>query len=103
MRTIITGSRTITDYKQLEAAVADSKLQITEVASRGTPGVDQLGEQWAHMCRLPLRRFRPGNEGAMIKYADALLLIVAAGEDEFDALLESAKAGGLRLHTYRVE
>lgn len=47
MRTIIAGSRDITDYSIVEAAIKASGFTITEVVCGGARGVDTLGEMWA--------------------------------------------------------
>lgn len=46
MRTIIAGSRSITDYALIQKAVSESGFEITEVVSGGAIGVDRLGERW---------------------------------------------------------
>lgn len=50
MKTIIAGSRDITDYPRFEQymqRVLDSGWTITEVVSGTCRGVDQMGERWA--------------------------------------------------------
>jgi hypothetical protein len=47
MKTIIAGSRDITDYEFVAAAIAASGFDVTEVVSGGARGVDNLGELWA--------------------------------------------------------
>ena len=48
MKTIIEGSRTITDYAVVEQAIKESEFKITTVISGMARGVDTLGERWAH-------------------------------------------------------
>ena len=48
MKTIIAGSRNITDYAIVEQAIADAEINITKVISGMAKGVDSLGELWAH-------------------------------------------------------
>ena len=57
MRTIIAGSRTITDPKVLEEAVAASGFAITEVVCGGSAGVDMLGRDWAVLRGIPVKMF----------------------------------------------
>ncbi len=60
MKTIIAGSRTITSYAVVEAAIEASKLKdsITEVVSgRCADGVDFYGEVWAANHWLPITAF----------------------------------------------
>src|SRR5690349_2461613 len=59
MKTIIAGSRSITDPKVIVEAVAASGFQITEVVSGCAMGVDRLGEEWARRNDIPLTRFPP--------------------------------------------
>lgn len=57
MRTIIAGSRSIHDYEQVLAVVADSGFKITQVVSGTARGVDRLGEQIAKDFSIPFVRF----------------------------------------------
>jgi len=57
MRTIIAGSRTITDPKVVEEAVAASGFTITEVVCGGAAGVDTLGKNWAIDRGIPVKMF----------------------------------------------
>jgi hypothetical protein len=57
MRTIIAGSRTITDPKVIEEAVAASGFTITEVICGGASGVDTLGKDWAVLRGIPVKMF----------------------------------------------
>ena len=46
MKTIIAGSRNVTDYSAIDEAVQNSRFSITEVVSGTAKGVDRLGERW---------------------------------------------------------
>ena len=59
MRTIIAGSRTITDPTELETAIKNSGFQISLVISGGAQGVDTLGENWAKVNNVPIKQFLP--------------------------------------------
>jgi len=59
MRTIIAGSREITDYEIVEQAVENSGFVPTSIISGGARGVDKLGELYAFYQELPVRRFAP--------------------------------------------
>lgn len=86
MKTIITGSRSITSYAAVCRAVEDSAFDITEVVSGAVRGVDQLGERYANEHGIPIKRFpakwdeygkRAGylrNE-EMAVYANAVILL----------------------------
>lgn len=54
IRTIIAGSRTITDGNLIKKAVESSGFSITEVISGGATGVDKLGENYAHKAGIDL-------------------------------------------------
>jgi hypothetical protein len=60
MRTIIAGSRDITDYDIIKQAVLGSGFEITEVVSGCARGVDQMGERWANEHGVPIAKF-PAN------------------------------------------
>lgn len=85
MKTIIAGSRAITDYEVLCRAIEASKFLITEVVSGGAMGVDSLGERWAQANQIPVRVFKPdwslGKRAGMVRneemnqYADALIAV----------------------------
>lgn len=55
MKTIIAGSRSITNYDELLAAIKDIDWEITEVISGGARGADELGEWYATSNNIPLR------------------------------------------------
>lgn len=57
MKTIIAGSRTISDYAVIVDAVKASGFEITEVISGSAQGVDRLGETYAQKNNLALKRF----------------------------------------------
>jgi hypothetical protein len=57
MRTIIAGSRTITDYKTIKKYLDRLDWDITVVISGMARGVDQLGEWWAIENNIPIERF----------------------------------------------
>lgn len=87
MKTIIAGSRGITNLRVVEKAIEDSGFEITEVVCGGARGVDDLGRKWAgNGNRIPVKMF-PANWDAfgksagykrnvqMAEYADALIAI----------------------------
>lgn len=88
MKTIIAGSRSITNMAMIEKAVGLSgwRERITEVVSGGAWGADRLGEQWAKRNGIPVTRFpadwnRHGKSAGAIRnkemaaYAEALIAI----------------------------
>lgn len=60
MKTIIAGSRDITDYKVVEDAILEAAWKVTGIVSGGSKGVDRLGEIYAEKNSLPLFLF-PAN------------------------------------------
>jgi hypothetical protein len=109
MKVIIAGSRGITSYSVVEAAVAASGFPVTEVVSGGARGVDELGEWYATQRGFPIKRF-PANWGqfgraagpvrneTMAKYADALVA-VWDGESRGTAdMINKAKLRNLKIH-----
>ncbi len=59
MKTIIAGSRDITDYSLVCRAISESKFNITEVISGTARGVDTLGEKWVADNKIPVKKFFP--------------------------------------------
>ena len=60
MKVIIAGSRTISKYSQLLAAVAEAAREgivATTVISGCASGVDKMGEIWAEEHDVPIMRF----------------------------------------------
>ena len=57
MKTIIAGSRTITNWEAVKNAIEWSGFKITEVVSGHANGVDLLGEKWARRNDIPVKKF----------------------------------------------
>lgn len=70
MKTIIAGSRTITDIQHVYDAVRDSGFEITEVVCGEARGMDILGRWWAEQNKIPMASFpaRWRTEGRMAGY-----------------------------------
>jgi hypothetical protein len=86
MKTIIAGSRSITDYEMVKLAIIKSGFKITQVISGGAVGVDKLGERWAQENNVPVKRFPadwktygkaagPIRNSEMVKYCEAAIII----------------------------
>ena len=58
MKTIIAGSRSITDPAVLRDALAKIDYTITEVISGGAQGADALGEVWAQENNIPVTVYK---------------------------------------------
>lgn len=116
MKTIIAGSRSITQLHLLGAAIRDSGWfhEITEVVSGCADGVDQLGEEWAKMPQLPVRQFpadwkRYGKAAGrqrnlqMAVYADALIAIWDGKSPGTRHMIATAERMGLKVFVYRTD
>lgn len=57
MRTIVAGSRTITDYELIKKTLNQNKLMISVVLSGRAQGPDLLGERWATEEEVPLELY----------------------------------------------
>jgi hypothetical protein len=57
MKTIIAGSRWITNYDVVCQAIEESGFEITEVVSGTANGADTLGENWAEANDVPVKPF----------------------------------------------
>lgn len=90
MKTIIAGSRWITDAAMVYRAIDLSGFNITEVVSGRQRGVDTIGEMWAAYWGIPVKPFpaiwrdKDGNRdmgaglkrnSAMARYAEALIAV----------------------------
>jgi len=109
MKTIIAGSRGITDYQLVAAAVAESGFDVTVVVSGGAKGVDSLGERWALEHGVPVERVLPDwrryGRGAglvrnaeMIDGADALVALWDGASRGTAHVIRMARKRGLSVH-----
>ena len=112
MKTIIAGSRNITDYTLVEAAVKESGFEITEVVSGAARGVDRLGEVWADQHQIVYRQFKAdwnthGKAAGFIRnqemadYAEALVAVWNGSRGTKD-MITRATNRGLKVHIKRV-
>lgn len=124
MKTIIAGSRTITDYAAVCKAVADSGFAVTEVVSghaskrkvgeEWLPSVDLLGERWSRefLHKAPTL-FRPnwliGKQAGyvrnveMAEYAEALIAVWDGESRGTKHMIDIARAKGLAIFVSVVE
>lgn len=111
MKTIIAGSRYITDYDKVCRAVEASGFVITEVVSGCARGVDTLGEQYANKHKLPIKQFMaawkmygihagPFRNQQMADYAEALIAIPGPDSRGTWDMVQRAMAKGLRVYVY---
>lgn len=107
MKTIIAGSRSITDYEVVKKAIKLAGFTITEIVSGGAAGVDKLGEKWAIENALPIKRFLPDwkthgkaagpiRNSEMVKYCDAAIICFdGSSKGTQDTINKMQKAGKL--------
>lgn len=113
MRTIIAGSRTITNPTDISDAVHFSKFQITTVLSGGAKGADFLGEQWAALHNIPVEiypaEWEKYGRGAgfkrnalMATKADALIAVWDGESRGTRHMVSTAEALKLKIFVYPV-
>jgi hypothetical protein len=111
MKTIIAGSREITDINDVLQAIAWAKEEgftISEVISGTARGVDKLGEEYARRNNLPVIRF-PANwdkygksagyrrNATMANFAQALIAVWDGKSRGTMHMIDLARAKGLRV------
>ena len=127
MKVIIAGSRKITNINYLYKALQASEFEVTEVVSGGAKGIDAMGEKWAKLHEVPIKRFnaqwtnlshkdakiKKRNDGteydllagfrrnqAMADYADALLAIWDGKSGGTQDMINKAIKGNLKIYLY---
>lgn len=116
MKTIIAGSREITQYGIVFQAAEDFYLaghEITEVVSGGARGIDRLGERYAKEEKIPLKVF-PADWNThgkaaghirnlqMAQYADALIAIWDGKSRGTKNMIDNATNNGLIIFVKRL-
>lgn len=124
MKTIVAGSRSITDYKTVCDAIGASGFEITEVVSghagmtkidgEWKPSVDRLGERWSwdflgkEPTRFPAAWQEHGKRAgymrnyAMAQYADALVAVFDGSSKGTNHMIKIAKEHGLKVFVAEV-
>ena len=114
MRVIIAGGRNVTKYAYVEDAVSSSGFDISEVVSGCARGADTLGEQWAKLNGINIKRFpadwdlhgkRAGSlrNIEMGNYADALIALWDGESRGTKHMIDYATKQGLEVFVYRVD
>ena len=114
MKTIIAGGRDINNYAYVQAAMESCPWTPTEVVSGAARGIDTLGEHWARVRKIPIKRFpanwKQYNKAAglfrnteMAEYADALVAIWDGKSTGTADMIAKAHLLGLRIHIYRTD
>lgn len=113
MKTIIAGSRTITDYQLLCDILDGINIQISEVVSGQARGVDQMGECYAVEHDIPVRKFpalwdihgkRAGyiRNAEMADYAECLIALWDGSSRGTKHMIDSATKKGLKVFIFHV-
>lgn len=114
MRTIIAGSRSITEIHHVADAVRLSGFTITVLISGGARGVDSLGEQLATQAGTPIERFIPdwktqGKKAGylrntqMAEHAEQLIAIHDGLSRGTAHMIAEAKRLGLKVFVHTVK
>lgn len=116
MKTIIAGSRDITEYSAVLLAIEYAKkhanIEITQIVSGGANGVDALGEQYARENSIPLIVMRadwknhgkaagPIRNKQMAECSDALIAIWDGASKGTKNMISEATKLGLRVYVHR--
>lgn len=116
MKTIIAGSRSALDYRDVVRAVRDAEtyrgIRITEVVSGGARGPDKNGELYAERNGIALMRFPPdwaklGKRAGMVRnhemgnYADALIAVFDGESPGTTDMIKYARKRGLLVYVHR--
>lgn len=113
MRTIIAGSRSITDPVEVERAVANCGWTPTTIISGGARGVDRMGENYARLNGLSLEIYEAewgvyGNvagyirNAKMAKVADALIAVWDGISKGTGNMIDTARKMDLKVYVHLV-
>lgn len=106
MRTIIAGSRDITDQSVVDSAILESGFSVTSVVCGEARGVDLLGKRWANKQKVPVMSFPAqwnlhGRSAGFVRNtemaenADALIAIWDGSSRGTKMMIDIAKKKGL--------
>lgn len=112
MKTIIAGSRGITDPEIVVEAIESSSFKVTEVVSGCARGVDELGECWAEAVGVPIKQFKPNwdlgkvagliRNAQMAEYAEALIAIWDGKSKGTQNMIKEARKRDLKIHVHYI-
>jgi hypothetical protein len=113
MRIIVAGSRTITDYNEVQLAINRSGFNISEVVCGMARGVDSLGKKYALNHQIPIAEFPAmwdtyGTQAGFMRnekmalYADGLILVWDGKSRGSQHMLNIAKKYNLPIHNHIV-
>lgn len=109
LKTIVAGSRDITEYQLVHDAIYTSPWLITEIVSGGARGVDTLGEQAAAAFGIPTKIFPadwdthkraagPIRNQQMAEYSEGLIAIWDGKSTGTWDMIKRARKHKLRVH-----
>jgi hypothetical protein len=109
VRTIISGSRVLKEYRLVEEAVARSGFPIAAILSGHARGVDRLGERYAQEHGIPCELWQPawhvyGRRAGLIRNEDmaqnahALIAVWDGRSSDTRHLIGTARRLGLKIH-----
>lgn len=113
MKTIIAGSRSITNYKTVVYAVSQCGWVPSAIVSGCAPGVDTLGEEFAKQFNLPIHKYPadwntqgraagPIRNRQMGDNADALIAIWDGKSPGTGDMIKYARQKGLKVFVHIV-
>jgi hypothetical protein len=113
MKTIIAGSRSITNYDQILEAISLSNIIITTVISGTANGVDKLGERFAKDHDIPVLQFpadwdKYGKKAGYLRniemagIADALICVWDGQSHGSKHMIEIATKRGLKIYVHDI-
>lgn len=114
LRTIIAGTRTISDMEPVNQAMRACGWVPSVVLCGGAPGVDTSGALWARTCGIPVESYPadwkaegkaagPVRNALMTSKADALVLVWDGKSPGSADVLERARSKGLRVFEWRAD
>lgn len=114
MKTIIGGSRTITDYETFERSMLEVPWEVTEIISGGAKGVDTMAERYAREHNIPFTIYtanwaRDGQSAGykrnvvMAENAEALVAIWDGKSRGTNHMITIATNKNLKVHVIRIE
>lgn len=108
MRTIIAGSRTVTDYETVKKGIESIAIPITVVLCGEAKGPDKLGKYWASENNIPVESYpadwEKHGKGAgfirnieMVKNADVLIAFWDGRSKGTEHVIKQAKKYNLKV------
>lgn len=114
MKTIIAGSRGVTDFELVAWSIMNAPFEVTEGVCGEARGVDTLGKNWCLWQDIPVKSFIPDWEGQgkkagfirnkqMADYADALIAIWDGESKGTKHMIDTMEALGKPVYIYNTD